>query len=57
MSEPEFADPDWNAGLRVHNWRNHVPSEIRALWLTFTLPQREALFHWMEDEASAEEWE
>ncbi len=50
-------DPKWNRAGRVHDWRNHVPEHIRAIWDTFTEEQRFALVKWADECASAEEWD
>lgn len=53
----DVTSPDWGEGGRVHNWRNHVPEHIRAVWGTFTDEQRRALVGWAEQLADAEEWD
>jgi len=52
-----YADPDWLEDRRIHNWRNHVPEYVRAIWLTFPDNQRQHLAAWAEELARAEEWE
>lgn len=49
--------PRWDGAGRVHDWRNHVPEEVKKLWPTFSEIQRKALYDWANDLASAEEWE
>lgn len=51
------ADPDWNGAGTVHEWRNHVPDGVRAIWNTFTPEQRAAIVDWAESLADREEWE
>lgn len=55
----EGADPRWDAlGYRpVHEWRNHVPEDVRSIWSTFTREQRAAIVGWADALASAEVWE
>lgn len=52
-----LSHPDWANADKVHDWRNHVPEAVRAIWETFTPEQREALVSWAEELASAEEWD
>lgn len=53
----DWLNPDWGNATKVHDWRNHVPLEIRSIWETFTMDQRQSLFKWAYDLASREEWE
>jgi hypothetical protein len=56
----EGANPHWNdLGPRpwVHEWRNHVPEDVQAIWHTFTREQRKALVEWADELAGREEWE
>lgn len=52
-----YLTPTWDEGGRVHNWRNHVPKNVRAVWGTFTPDQKLALALWADDLADREEWE
>lgn len=49
--------PEWEKAGKVHDWRNHVPDEVRAAWNTFTDAQKLLLYNWADDLASSEEWE
>lgn len=57
------ADPQWgDTGAthrfrRVHDWRSHVPDEVRLIWHTFSPEQRTALVNWADDLASSEIWD
>lgn len=53
----ELSDPEWEKAGRVHDWRNHVPEAIRAVWEAFTPTQRLLLRDWAEELAQGEEWE
>ena len=53
----DLREPDWNAAGRIHDWRNHISDNVRAMWHTFTPVQRNALFEQASDNASNEEWE
>lgn len=48
---------DWTNTRKVHDWRNHVPSNVQEIWSTFTEAQRTALVQWADGLASNEEWE
>lgn len=55
--EPD-AMPDWDAADKVHDWRNYVPEEVRAVWLSlFTPEQRALLARWADHMASQEVWD
>ena len=49
--------PNWDAAGRVHDWRNHVPDAVRAIWSTFSQAQRVALYCWAQDLAADEDWD
>ncbi len=51
------APPQWDEAGRVHDWRNHVPEAVQAIWTTFTAEQRAALVDWAEGLADREEWD
>jgi len=53
----EWLNPKWDEAGRVHDWRNHVPDEVKEIWVTFTDAQKRALFAWAEELAGREEWE
>jgi hypothetical protein len=53
----EWNIPDWNGGGKVHNWRNYISEELREMWSTFSLKQKEALFNNAKDVANGEEWD
>ncbi|WP_170066073.1 hypothetical protein [Novosphingobium guangzhouense] len=57
MSEPDYVHPQWGEARQVHDWRNHIPEEIRDIWGTFSVGQRAALHAWAEDLADMEEWD
>lgn len=48
---------NWKAGGRVHNWRTHVPDEVRVLWPTLSNGGRMCIALMAENEAENEEWE
>jgi hypothetical protein len=57
MSTDKYQSPDWDEEDRVHNWRNYVSDELRAMWGTFTPEQRSAIGRSAEEQASREEWD
>ncbi len=50
-------NPRWSEAGLVHDWRNHAPDRIKAIWLTFTPEQRLALARSYDEEASNEHWD
>jgi hypothetical protein len=57
MKLSDWWRPDWNAGGKVHNWRNYVSEEVRAMWDTFNDDQKKALYRQANDSAEREEWD
>lgn len=50
-------NPEWDKATKVHDWRNHVPENVQAMWGTFMIEQRMALVEWAESLASQEHWD
>lgn len=51
----QIQKPLWEDAVgRAHDWRNHVPDRIRALWATFSQGHQEAIYRWTKDLASRE---
>lgn len=50
-------NPEWEKAGKVHDWRNYVNGNIRALWPTFTEEQKCALVEQAEDRAGDENWD
>ena len=57
MTDIDYDKPDWTAGGRVHNWRNYVYDDLRAIWHTFTLEQKRVIRENADIEAGDEHWE
>jgi len=57
VPDEDCLDPDWSKGGRVHNWRNHVPDTVQAIWHTFTPTQRRVLAAAAEYDSGNEQWE
>ena len=49
--------PEWDEGGRVHNWRNHVPQQLRDIWDTFTEVQKKILYDTFDEIAGNERWD
>ena len=52
-----FLAPDWGAAEEVHDWRNYVSDEVRAIWDTFTPEQRIILGRMFDEMGGREEWD
>lgn len=50
--EGDFTNPG-----RVHEWRNYISEEVRALWPTFNDEQKIAIARSADDLAGREEWD
>ncbi len=50
-------NPQWDKATKVHDWRNHVSENVKALWETFTEEQKYALVEQADDQASNEHWD
>jgi hypothetical protein len=50
-------NPKWDKAGRVHDWRNYVSENVRALWHTFTEEQKYALVEQADNQASYEDWD
>lgn len=53
----DYINPEWDRVWKVHNWRNYITDELRAMWDTFTPEQKLAIARMAEEQASREEWE
>jgi|WetSurMetagenome_2_1015567.scaffolds.fasta_scaffold232024_3 hypothetical protein len=49
--------PDWVGAGKAHDWRNYISEEVRLLWNTFTLAQKQALMRQAEEIAGREVWD
>ena len=49
--------PDWEDAGRVHDWRNYISEELRAIWWTFTVDQKMAIARNADDIAGREHWD
>lgn len=52
-----YHEPNWNEAGRVHDWRNYISDELRAVWHTFTPEQQVLIGENADDIAGNEEWD
>ncbi len=55
--DSEIESPDWEAGGRVHNWRNHVDNAVISVWLHLPLEAKLVAYIEACKASSNEEWE
>jgi hypothetical protein len=53
----DWDSPEWNVADRIHNWRNYISEEIRAMWPTLNDRLRRALARQAQVQADKEEWD
>jgi hypothetical protein len=53
----EYFDPQWDQAGRVHDWRNHVGEQTKAIWHTFNAIQKKAIAEDADERASREHWD
>lgn len=53
----DWRNPQWDAATRVHDWRNYVNDELRAMWHTFSDEQQHAIAKNADDIAGREDWD
>ena len=53
----EVESPDWDAASKVHDWRNHVPRELKDVWHILGYEAKLVVYAMAEDAAGREEWE
>lgn len=56
-TDEELSHPDFENAGKVHDWRNHVGRETKALWPTFSAEQRRAIALDAGEQASNELWD
>lgn len=58
MNTPsDHLEPNWGRAGRVHEWKNYISDEIKAMWLTLSPELRAALARQADETAAMEEWE
>ncbi len=50
-------NPQWEKADKVHDWRNYISDNVKAIWDTFSNIQKFALLKQADDQASREEWD
>ncbi|AEH03666.1 RecX-like filament modulator [Pseudomonas phage PhiPA3] len=53
----EWNNPDWEAGGRIHNWRRYAGQDLRLVWNTFSLDQKQAIYKTLDEVAGNEHWD
>lgn len=53
----DWAAPKWDTAGRVHEWKNYISDEVRAMWDTFTDAQKQALARQADKITEREEWD
>lgn len=53
----KLIQPDFASAGRVHDWRNHVPGTLQAIWGQLSYESRLIIYYMAEDAAMREEWE
>jgi hypothetical protein len=52
----DYINPDWSDKNRVHNWKNYISDEMKAMWNSFTDAQKIAIGKNAEGTAGEENW-
>ena len=50
-------NPEFEKSTRVHDWRNHVPSDFKDKWSELTSRERRIICYLAEDAAEHEHWD
>lgn len=54
----DWEQPFWrNQSSAPHDWHNYVSAEVKNLWSTFSVTQKQALASCFDEIASREEWD
>ena len=53
----DYKTPEWDKAQRVHDWRNYISDEVRALWDSFTDEQKQAIARQADEQSDVEEWD
>lgn len=54
---PSILAPTWDQAGRVHDWRNHIPEEIRGCWGQLSPDARIVAYAFARRLAADEEWD
>ncbi len=47
-------NPEWDKAIKVHDWRNYISDDLKAMWETFTDIQKFAIMDNADNQASCE---
>lgn len=50
-------NPNFHKAGRVHDWRNHVPYDIKKIWKELSVEERKVIAFFAEEKASDEDWD
>jgi len=53
----ELENPEFENAGRVHDWRNHVPEEVKEQWDQLSVDARKVAYLTAYHEAEEEEWD
>jgi hypothetical protein len=53
----DWENPDFNSTRKCHDWKNYACADLRAMWDTFSEPQKKAIVETLHDLADREDWE
>lgn len=56
-SGKKIEDPDWTINNKVHEWRNHVPEELKEAWPFMSQTERMLVYLLAAKAASEEDWD
>lgn len=57
LTPDDFETPDWDRAGKVHDWRNYVSDEIRAMWPDIPVSLKAAIARQSDAMANLEEWD
>lgn len=50
-------DPKFSDVTRVHDWRNHVPKDIKEMWYGLSFETKVIVYRMASEMADQEEWD
>ena len=50
-------DPQFNKARKMHDWRNYVPDDVRAIWKEMSVEARIMVYLTCERQANLEKWD
>ena len=53
----DLFNPEWGEVSRVHDWRNHIPKDVKSAWDTLSIEARYIAYYNAEISADQEEWD